>query len=164
MVFNSKQTRNFGFFFRILISDEYVFSLDTVKHWPNYSLNSELLYQTQAPSSENFHIQNSHMELHLGNVEHFKECRLNHIFFQLCHKLFSGGGENQIQIYCLKLDGGVQKSLKLLQFIIQHNKMRRKDMVRCLSAKLWSAPFGNGVSHYNFLKKPKCHPGYITVF
>lgn len=37
------------------------------------------------------------MELHLGNGEHFKEYRLNHIFSQLCHKIFSV--LKNIQIY-----------------------------------------------------------------
>lgn len=61
----------------------------------------------------------------------------SHFLSVVPQNILRGEKKNQIQIYCLKLDGGEQKSLKLLQFIIQRNKkMRRKDMVRSLSAKL----------------------------
>lgn len=118
------------------------------------TLNSDIKYKflvQKFSATENIHI-----ELYLGNVKHCKECGLNHIFCQLWHKIFSGEQQrNQIQIYCLKLTGGEQKSLKLLEFIIQYNKkMRRKDMIRSLTANLWSIAFGNGISHYQCHKNP----------
>jgi len=51
------------------------------------------------------------MELHLENVEHFKECRLKSHFVSAVPQniLREKKKKNQIHIYCVKLDGGEQR-------------------------------------------------------
>lgn len=99
------------------------------------------------------------MELHLGNVEHFKECSLNHIFCQFCHEIFSREKKNQIQIYCLKLDGGEQES----ETITVYNTAEQDDEKTSVqSSDLFLLAMG--YLSTTFLKNTKCHPGDIIIF
>ena len=108
-------------------------------------------------SSENFHC---HMKQSYGTSP--GECRALQrmqakiTFCVSCATKYSQGKEKKKSDSYILREAGWRRaeSLKLSQFIIQHNKnMRRKVVIRSLSSKLWSIPFGNGVSHYNFLKK-----------